>query len=140
MAAFCCMYKNCVKSNEILSYMEMCAREQLSLQRGMNCAPNALHSVVLSSMRPNAPYDDRLEEHGTVLIYEGHDQVRSQRTPDPKTVDQPLTSEWGRLTQNGLFFEAAQRHKTERAEPRQVRVYEKIKDGIWSYNGVFLLI
>ena len=45
----------------------------------------------------------------------------------------------GSLTQNGLFFEAAQNFKKgENAE--LVKVYEKLKNGIWTYNGIFELI
>ncbi len=118
----------------------MCAREGMSLQRGMNFPPGNTHSVVLSSLRPNAPYDDRLEEGGTVLIYEGHDEPKNVRTSNPKMVDQPLHTKWGSPTQNGLFHEAAQSHKNGGLPSRRVRVYEKIKAGIWSYNAVFLLV
>lgn len=110
------------------------------MQRGMNFSPRASHSVLLSSLRPNAPYDDRIEENGTVLIYEGHDESRTQTNPYPKLIDQPLVSKSGKLTQNGLFHEAAQLFKQKNSPSRRVRVYEKIKDGIWSYNGVFILV
>ncbi|GKS58595.1 hypothetical protein YTPLAS18_21220 [Nitrospira sp.] len=46
----------------------------------------------------------------------------------------------GRLTQNGKFHEAAQQLKNGLRAPERVRVYEKIRSGIWSYNGVFHLI
>ena len=111
----------------------------MSLQRGMNFRTAGGHAVVLSSLRPGAPYDDRLEENGTVLIYEGHDESRSKNCPNPKAVDQPLETKWGRLTQNGLFHEAAQEFKRGNREKLRVRVYEKIKAGIWVYNGVFSL-
>jgi hypothetical protein len=106
----------------------------------MNFSAPPKHSVVLSSHRTGAPYEDRLEEHGTVLIYEGHDEPKSGSTPSPKTVDQPLQSSSGRLTQNGRFHEAAQAFVRVEAEAAEVRVYEKIKDGIWSYNGRFALV
>lgn len=126
-------------SNEIISYIEMCNREGLSLQRGMNFNPAKSHSIVLSSHRPGAPYDDVLEEDGTVLIYEGHDEPKSKMVPYPKLVDQPLTSGVGKLTQNGQFNEAAQAYVRGERSAARVRVYEKIKDGIWSYNGLFSL-
>lgn len=128
-----------MRSNEIISYIDMCQREGLSLQRGMNFAAPPKHSIVLSSHRPNAPYEDVLEEEGTVLIYEGHDEPKSAHLSDPKTVDQPTSTRNGKLTQNGLFHQAAQDFVHGKAEAAKVRVYEKIKDGIWSYNGVFLL-
>jgi hypothetical protein len=128
-----------MRSNEIISYMEMCTREGLSLQRGMNFNATKTHSIVLSSHRPGAPYDDVLEEGGTVLIYEGHDEPRTQDAPYPKELDQPLRSKNGKPTQNGLFHEAAQAYIRNEKPAAQVRVYEKIKDGIWSYNGLFQL-
>ena len=45
-------------SNEIISYNEMCQREGLSLQRGMNFSSNGRPSIILMSQRSNAPYDD----------------------------------------------------------------------------------
>jgi hypothetical protein len=120
--------------------MEMCTREGLSLQRGMNFRVAEDHSVVLSSHRPGAPYDDMLEENGTVLIYEGHDEPKTREVPNPKKVDQPLRVKSGKLTQNGYFHEAAQTFVRGEASYARVRVYEKIKAGIWSYNGLFSLV
>ena len=61
-------------ANEIISYLEMCSPEGTSLQRVMNFGLGGDHSVVLIFVRPNAPYRDRLEDEGTTLIYEGHDE------------------------------------------------------------------
>ena len=66
-------------ANEIISYLEMCGREGTSLQRGMNFGLRDDHSVLLMSVRPSAPYQDRLVDDGTTLIYEGHDEPRSVR-------------------------------------------------------------
>jgi hypothetical protein len=126
--------------NEIIPYLEMCQREGVSLQRGMNFELRDHHSVILMSVRPNAPYEDRLEDDGTTLIYEGHDVPRSLQNPNPKTVDQPAHTPAGSLTQNGLFHRAAQLFKSGERESERVRVYEKIKQGIWSYNGIFHLV
>jgi hypothetical protein len=71
-------------ANEIISYIEMCRRESASLQRGMNFGIGGTHSVILMSLRPNAPYEDRIEAEGTVLIYEGHDEPRTMHTKKPK--------------------------------------------------------
>lgn len=92
------------------------------------------------SLRSNAPYHDRLEENGSVLIYEGHDEPKSANGQDPKILDQPQFTLKGRLTQNGHFYEAAQACKRGERLPERVRVYEKILNGVWSYNGVFHLI
>ena len=84
------------------------------------------------SVRPNAPYRDRLEDEGTTLIYEGHDEPRSDAVPRPKAVDQPERTPYGTLTQNGRFYQAAQDYKDGRRPPERVRVYEKLRQGIWS--------
>lgn len=118
----------------------MCQREGASLQRGMNFRLRGKHSVLLMSVRPGAPYQDRLEEGGSVLIYEGHDHPRTDRVLDPKSVDQPETTPAGRPTQNALFLRAANEFRSGLQDPHVVRVYEKIQQGIWSYNGVFHLI
>lgn len=118
----------------------MCLREGVSLQRGMNFRVRGGHSVLLMSVQPGAPYRARLSEDGTVLHYEGHD-APSNRTGglDPKAVDQLLRTPGGRLTQNGLFFGAALAAGRGEAPPERVRVYEKLRPGIWADNGVFHL-
>jgi hypothetical protein len=126
--------------NEVISYLEMCRREGVSLQRGMNFELGDHHSVILMSVHRNAPYADRFEDDGSTLIYEGHDVPRSSEVPDPKVVDQPEVTASGQPTQNGLFHGAAQACKLGKRSPERVRVYEKIKQGIWSYNGVFHLV
>jgi hypothetical protein len=126
-------------TNEIILYLEMCQREGVSLQRGMNFGIGGNHSVVLMSLRPNAPYRDELRDGGTVLIYEGHDQPRSAHVRDAKRVDQRERTPSGSLTQNGLFWRTAQDAKAGLRSPERVRVYEKLRQGIWSYNGVFHL-
>ena len=127
-------------ADEIISYLEMCRREDSSLQRGMNYQLGSDHSVILMSVRPNAPYRDKIEDDGATLIYEGHDVPRSQRISDPKFVDQPEFTPSGSLTENGKFHKAAQDYQQGLREPERVRVYEKIKQGIWSYNGLFNLV
>jgi hypothetical protein len=92
------------------------------------------------SVRPNAPYRDRVEDDGSTLIYEGHDAPRSKDNPNPKLVDQPESTAAGSLTQNGQFHRAAQEAKKGLRAPERVRVYEKIRQGIWSYNGLFHLV
>lgn len=127
-------------ANDIIPYIEMCRREGASLQRGMNFGLGGNHSVILMSVRANAPYDDRLEDAGTTLIYEGHDVPRRPGGPNPKMVDQPAFTDHGRPTQNGRFHQAALATRTKGTKPERVRVYEKIRSGIWSYNGVFHLV
>ncbi len=127
-------------ANEIIPYIEMCQREGVSLQRGMNYEISGNHSVILMSVRPGAPYADRLEDDGSTVVYEGHDVPRSAQRPDPKAVDQPEFTPSGQPTENGKFHRAAQEFKVRRRPPERIRVYEKIKPGICSYNGVFHLV
>ena len=96
--------------------------------------------MVLMSVRKGAPYADRIEDGGRVLIYEGHDEPRVAGGPDPKTVNQPEYTPYGRLNQNGLFAQAARRHRDRGDEAELVHVYEKIKPNIWTFNGVFRLV
>jgi hypothetical protein len=127
-------------SDNVISYIEMCQREGASLQHGMNFGLGGNHSVILMSVRPNAPYRDRLEDGGTTLIYEGHDMPRTASCPNPKVVDQPLKTLTGRPTPNGKFYAAAHATKLSERAPERVRVYEKIRPEIWAYNGVFHLV
>lgn len=126
--------------NEIIPYLEMCRREGVSLQRGMNFGLGDNHSVILMSVRPNAPYQDRFEDDGSTIVYEGHDVPRSPQNANPKRIHQPETTPSGQPTENGKFHLAAQDHKAGKRPPERVRVYEKIRQGIWSYNGVFHLV
>lgn len=127
------------RTNDIIPYYEMCQREGTSLQRGMNFQLHGKHSVILMSVRPNAPYADRVEEAGRVLIYEGHNENKTADCKYPELVDQPEFTKTGKPTENGKFKLAALAFKAGKRPPERVRVYEKIKDGIWSYNGVFHL-
>lgn len=129
-----------IRQGDVISYLEMCKEEGVNLQRGMNFRLRGGLSVILMSLRPGAPYADRIEEDGKVLIYEGHDIPMGKGITNPKTVDQVSYNPGGSLTQNGLFFNAATKYKRGDSEPELVKVYEKIRSGIWVYNGLFKLI
>lgn len=128
-----------MRSGDILSYTEMCSREGVNLQRGMNFRLKGRISVILMSVRRGAPYADVVQNEGRTIIYEGHDVPKTSPSLDPKSVDQPAITPGGTLTQNGLFFQAALAYKAGKAQAELVRVYEKIRNGIWAYNGVFKL-
>jgi HNH endonuclease len=125
---------------EVVSYLEMCREEGVNLQRGMNFRLRGQKSVVLMSVRKGAPYADRIEEEGRVLVYEGHDVPTDRPGLDPKAVDQPLVTPGGKPTQNGLFMRAVDDYKAGRSAAEYVHVYEKIRTGIWVYNGLFQLV
>src|SRR6516165_1031452 len=78
-----------LQPGEVISYMEMCSTVGVNLQRGMNFRLKDGESIILMSLRPGAPYADRIEDEGRILIYEGHDVARTPDVPYPKKVDQP---------------------------------------------------
>jgi len=125
-----------IKAGDVISYLEMCGMEEVNLQRGMNYRLHGDHSVILMSLRQGAPYADRIEGNGSILIYEGHDVPKTRVGFNPKTVDQEMLNPGGTLNQNGLFFTAAQKYKSNKQQVEIVKVYEKIRAGIWVYNGM----
>src|SRR5437764_12966593 len=127
--------------DDIISYHALVTTEKASLQKGMNYGVGNDYSVFLMSLREKAPYADALDEVTGMLTYEGHDEPRLQGGPNPKEIDQPLTTPRGSWTENGKFFRAAMDFKSGlREKPEFVKVYEKISRGIWSYKGFFELI
>jgi hypothetical protein len=80
-----------------------------------------------------------VQDVGRVLIYEGHDAPRKKGESDPKSVDQPRATLRGKLTENGLFEQAAKLAKNGQGPPEIVAVYEKIHAGIWAFNCFFRL-
>ena len=130
-----------LQPGEIISYLTMCQHEGVNLQRGMNFRLKSGLSVILMSVRRNAPYADRVEEGGRVLIYEGHDMPRYRGlNKNPKTIDQPEYTPNRGLTENGKFFKAAQDYKKGYCDVELIKVYEKLRSGIWTYSGIFELI
>ena len=128
-----------LRSGDVVSYLEMCAPFRVNLQRGMNFRIRDNESLILMSRRSGAPYEDRVEQGGRIVIYEGHDVPRTRQVQDPKKLDQAEFQPNGSPTQNGLFAHAAAKFKTGEDAAERVRVFEKIRDGIWVYNGLFEL-
>jgi hypothetical protein len=58
------------KAGVVFSYMEICSAIGVNLQRGMNFRLRDGYSVILMRLRLGAPYEDRVEGDGKVLIYE----------------------------------------------------------------------
>ena len=124
----------------ILHYNEIVQIEKMNLQKGMNFRCNPNYSILLMSTRDGAPFEDEIAADGRVLIYEGHNVYKQYTDSDPYNVDQPRKTPKGSLTDNGKFERAALDFKENKSEAEIVRVYEKIKDGIWSFNGIFKLV
>jgi len=131
-----------MKRGDVIRYIDMTMEEGFSIQRGMNYSvSNREYGIILMSVCINAPYADRVEDNGTTIIYEGHD-VQSNYCPigkTPKEVDQPMMLPSGVLTENGKFYQSAHNYK-DTGFAKIIKVYEKIKDGIWVFNGYFRLI
>jgi len=127
--------------DQILLYREMCDAENVqTLQRGMNFRLNPNYSVILMSQRTNAPYNDRVHSDGITIEYEGHDTPKTSHEIDPKKIDQPEMTQYGKLTQNGKFIKSIEYFKSGKMPAEIVKVYEKILPGIWSEKGFFRLI
>jgi hypothetical protein len=130
-----------VEVDDIISYHDLVTEEKAALQKGMNFAVGKKYSVFLMSVREGAPYADAIDQVTGMLEYEGHDEPQRKGGPNPKAVDQPLTTPRGSWTENGKFFRAAKDFASGlRDKPELVKVYEKISRGIWSYKGFFELI
>lgn len=128
------------RPGDIISYLEMSMEEGINLQKGMNFRLRGKTTIILMSVRKGAPYADRIEENGKILIYEGHDIPNRKNGPNPKKVDQEMVTPSGSLTENGKFFQAAQNFKRGIQTAERVKVYEKLRAGIWVYNGIFKLV
>jgi hypothetical protein len=87
-------------------------------------------SVILMSRRRDASGRDRIEQDGSVVIYEGHNIPNKNGGPDPQTTDQPRKNPGGALRKNGLF-EKGFLDSSKNGEPWDVvAFYEKIHRGI----------
>jgi hypothetical protein len=132
---------------DILSYDDIVAIEGFRIQKGINVRPkDKPYSILLMSVRENAPYNDGFDESGSVLLYEGEDintrrDVRDDHQLQPKKVDQPFFTKGHKHTNNGKFYFFAENYKLKRIDqPESVRVYEKLNPNIWSNKGWFDLV
>jgi len=129
-----------IQRDDIIKHRQLCDEEGVeTLQSGMNYRLKHGYSVLLMSKRANAPYADEVEGDSGTIIYEGHD-AKKNTVKDPKAADQPLYTPKGTITQNGRFYEAAEEYKSGKRGPELVRIYEKIRQGVWTYNGEFHLV
>src|ERR1700687_4777685 len=96
----------------------MCQAWSVSFQKGMHYHLRPNLSVLLVSRRQSAPYGDRIEETGRVLVYEGHDVSHSQSCPKPKSMDQPSATPSGRLTRGTIYRKATRFSESPRPWPR----------------------
>ncbi len=106
---------------DLISHSELCSREGLNLQRGMNYQVLGRHSVILMSLRNNAPDEDEALDDGSTIIHHGHD-VPGSVGVDPKSVDQAKHLPSGAPTKNGKFYAAAKAFANGNGKPRRAVV------------------
>ena len=131
-----------VSVNEIIPYRKIEEIEGFRPERGMNYKiKDKNYSIVLMSVAKGAPYKDKISEDGKEIIYEGHNlNKRYCKNKNPNTFDQPVSLPNGKLTENGKFMKASHFFKDGLKEAEKIRVYQKIKPGMWTFNGVFNLV
>ena len=124
---------------KVISYHQLVINEGgTQVQKGMNFAIKKTYSIVLMSSEKNAPYNDRMLEDG-VIEYEGHDATKND-SYNKKEVDQPIANKTGTLTENGKFLQAADNFKEGKRDPALIKVYRKIRKGVWVDMGFYDLI
>lgn len=131
-----------MQRGDIISYIQLSVEEGFSVQRGMNFnIPGKDYSIILMSVRQGAPYNDKFINDGKTIIYEGHNvDKKFNKTNQPsEMIDQEFITPNGTLTENGKFLKSVLDYQNGKP-PRRIKVYEKIKSGIWVYNGYFHLV
>jgi hypothetical protein len=124
---------------KIITYNTLVMNEGgINLQAGMNFGIRGSYSIVLMSTLKNAPYVDEMLDDG-VIKYEGHAQYRIEKAYK-KRVDQPIKNKSGTLTQNGKFHLAAQQFKEGKRTPAKIKVYRKLRPGIWADMDFYDLV
>ena len=122
----------------IISYHGLTTQEGgTQVQKGMNFGIKKNYSIVLMSTAKNSPYADEVFDDG-VIEYEGHDANKSTNY-NKKEVDQPDQTRTGSLTENGKFLKACRDYKKGLREPAIIKVYRKIKAGVWVDMGYYSL-
>lgn len=125
---------------DVLTFEEMCRHEGIYLQRGMYVTTPRGRPVLLISPGKKNVYADLVEERAEILIYEGHNAMRSVRRPHPQLEDQPLDTVDGKRTANGVLFDAAAAFREGESPALPVQIYRKIHSGIWVNLGEFRVI
>jgi hypothetical protein len=124
---------------KVISYHQLVINEGgTQVQKGMNFAIKKTYSIVLMSSEKNAPYNDRMLEDG-VIEYEGHDATKND-SYNKKEVDQPIANKTGTFTENGKFLQASENYKEGKRDPALIKVYRKIRMGVWVDMGFYDLI
>ena len=125
-------------STKIIKYIDLVMNEGgIQIQKGMNFGINTSYSVVLMSVARNAPYNDEMLDDG-IIKYEGHD-IFSRSIELKKSTDQPMKFSSGALTENGKFFNAAKEYKLGKRNAAKIKVYRKLRPGIWVDMGFYEL-
>jgi len=124
---------------DTFTYVEMISKEGKNLQHGMNFELNRKeHGVILFGLDSNT---DIIEENGTEITYQGHDDRGKGKTSiDVTKIDQPIYMHSGSLTENGKFYISALEFKNTGRLPKKINIYDKNKVNDWVYRGSFYLV
>ncbi len=125
---------------DALTFEQMCRREGIYLQRGMYARTPRGRPVLLISPGKKNVYADMVEERAEILIYEGHNAMRSPKRPYPQLMDQPLDTVGGKRTANGVLFDAAASYRDGTSPAMPVQIYRKIRGGVWMDLGEYRLV
>ena len=124
---------------QIISYTQLVLNEDgKHIQKGMNFGIQKSYSIVPMSTEKNAPYNDEIFDDG-IIEYEGHD-VPKNISENKKSIDQPIANTTGNPTENGKFYNAAISFKNNEREPAKIKVYRKIRAGVWVDMGFYDLV
>jgi len=124
---------------QIISYTQLVLNEDgKHIQKGMNFGIQKSYSIVLMSTEKNAPYNDEIFDDG-IIEYEGHD-VPKNISENKKSIDQPIANTTGNPTENGKFYNAAISFKNNERKPAKIKVYRKIRAGVWVDMGFYDLV
>jgi hypothetical protein len=125
---------------DVISYLQMCQDEGVNLQQGMNFRLRGRRSVILMSLRPGPPYADAVQDDGRVLIYEGTTVLAHAAGLSRRRSTRSLRRRRAHRRRTASSTEAARRHADDGETAELVQVYEKMRTGIWVYNGAFRLV
>ena len=129
-----------VVPGEVIAYLEMCREEGVNLQRGMNFGSSGRPSVVLMSRRPAHLTTTGLKMMVVSLSTKATTGHKSGAARTQRRSTNLSAGQGARLPRTDYFLQAASQHRELGTPAECVRVYEKMRTGIWTFNGTFRLV
>ncbi|MBQ7328239.1 MAG: HNH endonuclease [Clostridia bacterium] len=125
---------------DVIKDSDIVFEEGRALRREMNFhIEHKSYSIILIYTNRN---NYKVGDDGRTVLHEGHNvqKTHNKTNLSEKYVDQPMKTPEGLLTENGKFYMAALDYKNKKTAVHKVKMYEKIKEGVWAYNGFFNLV